>query len=106
MSTTYHPQTDGQTEITNKSLESYLKCFSGDHPKDWLQWLPVVEWSYNTATHTSTQLCPFEAIYGYPPPTLLPFEFGATRVQAVEDELRSREFILTLLKENLQEAQA
>jgi transposase InsO family protein len=106
MSTAYHPQTDGQTEIMNKGLKAYLKSFSGDRPKDWMCWLPQAEWSYNIFVHTSTKFCPFEAVYSYPPPALLTHEHGDTRVQAVDNELRSREFILTLLKENMQEAQA
>ncbi|KAA8514829.1 hypothetical protein F0562_018008 [Nyssa sinensis] len=48
---------------------------------------------------------PFEMVYGQEPPRLLPYEPGATTVQAVEDEMRSRDFILTLARENLQEAQ-
>jgi hypothetical protein len=56
--------------------------------------------------YTSTKLSLFEAVYGYPPPRLMPFEPGTTKVQAMEDELRSREFILRLILENLQDAQA
>jgi transposase InsO family protein len=68
MSFAYHPQTDGQTEVMNKGLESYLRSFTGDRPKDWMQWLSLTEWTYNTSVHTSTKLFPFEAVYGYPPP--------------------------------------
>ena len=60
----YHPQTDSQIEVVNKCLEEYLRCITGDRPKEWTKWLPLVEWWYNTAYHLSTQLTPFEAIYG------------------------------------------
>jgi transposase InsO family protein len=55
-SSSYHPQTDGQTEIVNKCVEHYLRCFSGDKPKEWLRWLPLAEWWYNTNIHASTKL--------------------------------------------------
>jgi hypothetical protein len=39
MSLAYHPQTDGQTKIVNKCLETYLRCFAIDKQNKWLQWL-------------------------------------------------------------------
>jgi hypothetical protein len=44
LSTTYHPRTDGQTEVVNKCLETYLRCFSLEKKNQWAQWLPLAEW--------------------------------------------------------------
>jgi hypothetical protein len=71
-----------------------------------MQWLSLAEWAYNTSVHTSTKLSPFEVVYGYPPPRMMTFEHGSTKVQVVENELKSRDFILKLLQENLEDAQA
>ena len=43
MSSSYHPQTDGQTEVVNKSLEHYLRAFAANKPQSWVDWLPLVE---------------------------------------------------------------
>ena len=67
MSTAYHPQTDGQTERVNQSLEQYLRIFCSHRQDDWAQLLPTAEFAYNNATHESTGLSPFFVEYGYHP---------------------------------------
>ena len=63
------------------------------------------KYSYNTTIHSSIRITPFEAVYGVPPPTLLSYISGTTKVQAVDDFLRSREEILLELRKQLSAAQ-
>ncbi|XP_008239126.1 PREDICTED: uncharacterized protein LOC103337735 [Prunus mume] len=105
MSSGYHPQTDGQTEVVNRCLETYLRCFAAAQPKKWLLWLSWAEFSYNTAYHTSTKLTPFEVVYGQPPPRVTPYEPSTTRFANVDRSLAARDRVLTLLKSNLLMAQ-
>jgi hypothetical protein len=105
LSTSYHPQTDGQTEMVNKSLENYLRCFAQDNPKEWNHWLPWAEYWYNTSWHSAIKMTPYEAVYGVPPPRLLSYVPGTTRVEAVDEVLRNREQILQLLQHNIKQAQ-
>jgi hypothetical protein len=101
LSTSYHPQTDGQTEVVNKCLETYLRCFPSKKKHQWTQWLPLAEWWYNTSYHTATLMTPFEAVYGQKPPSVLSYLSGNSKVQAVDQTLIVREDILHTLKENL-----
>lgn len=72
-SSTYHPQTDGQSEITNKGLEGYLRCFCSHKPKDWPRWLSLAEFWFNTTWKSATNTTPYEIVYGRRPPTLLSY---------------------------------
>ncbi|GJX07847.1 putative reverse transcriptase domain-containing protein [Tanacetum coccineum] len=63
MSTAYHPQTDGQSERTNQTLEDMLRACVIDFGKGWDRHLPLVEFSYNDSYHTSIKTAPFEALY-------------------------------------------
>ncbi|GJT73355.1 putative reverse transcriptase domain-containing protein [Tanacetum coccineum] len=63
MSTTYHPQTDGQRERTIQTLEDMLRACAIDFGKGWVNHLPLVEFSYNNSYHASIKAVPFEALY-------------------------------------------
>lgn len=101
MSSSYHPRTDGQTEVVNRTLEQYLWCFTHEQPNKWTDWVAWAEYSYNTFVHSSTKISPFEVVYGQPPPTLLSYIPGTTKVQAVDDLLCNRDKILSDLCQNL-----
>lgn len=58
-STTYHPQSDGQTERVNQCLEMYLRCAVHDSPTTWKTWLSLAELWYNSSLHTAIGCSPF-----------------------------------------------
>ncbi|KAK8928925.1 hypothetical protein KSP39_PZI017761 [Platanthera zijinensis] len=70
-SSAYHPQTDGQTEVVNRSLGNLLRCLTGENSKQWDLILPQAEFAFNNSTNRSTAKSPFEIVYGFPIPHLL-----------------------------------
>ena len=60
MSTAYSPQTDGQTERLNRTLEQYIRMYIDVHSDNWAQLLTPCEYAYNCARHQSTGKSPFE----------------------------------------------
>ncbi|GKB21704.1 putative reverse transcriptase domain-containing protein [Tanacetum coccineum] len=64
MSTSYHPETDGQSERTIQTLKDMLRACVIDFGKGWERHLPLVEFSYNNNYHASIKATPFEALYG------------------------------------------
>lgn len=67
MSSSYHPQTDGQSERLNQCLETYLRCMIHACPNKWSSWLSMAEYWYNTTYHSALGMSPFEALYGHKP---------------------------------------
>lgn len=67
LSSAWHPQTDGQTERVNSILEQYLRCYINYQQSDWGNFLPIAQFAYNNAKHSSTNNTPFYAVYGYHP---------------------------------------
>ena len=64
MSTAYHPQTDGQTECVNQTLEQYIQCFINYNLDDWVHLLSTAEFAYNNQAHEGTKESPFLLEYG------------------------------------------
>ncbi|KAL5801031.1 hypothetical protein ACOSQ3_032663 [Xanthoceras sorbifolium] len=70
-STTCHPQTDGQTEVVNRTLSALLRAIIQKNLKTWEDCLPHVEFAYNRSVHSATHFSPFEIVYGFNPLTPL-----------------------------------
>ena len=70
-STTCHPQTDGQTEVVNRTLGQMLRCFISGNPRVWENLLPHVEFAYNRVVNSTIDHSPFEVVYGFNPFTPL-----------------------------------
>jgi hypothetical protein len=105
MSSAYHPESDGQTEVVNRCLETYLRCFVADQPKTWVSWVHWAEFWFNTNYHAATERTPFEIVYGRPPPLITRWLQGETRVEAVQRDLADRDEALRQLKSQLLRAQ-
>ncbi|WVZ83082.1 hypothetical protein U9M48_030262 [Paspalum notatum var. saurae] len=105
MSSSFHPQTDGQSEVTNKIIAMYLRCLTGDRPRQWLQYLPWAEYCYNTSYQSSLQTSPFQVVYGRPPPAIRTYSPGEPKLPAVEQQLKDRDEFLMDIRSRLEQAQ-
>ncbi|KAJ7979026.1 Ty3/gypsy retrotransposon protein [Quillaja saponaria] len=105
LSTAYHPQSDGQSEVLNRCLETFLRCMSADKPREWAKWLPLAEFWYNTNFHSAAQTTPYEIVYVQAPPLHLPYIPGDSSNDMVDRSLIAREAALKLLKYHLMRAQ-
>ena len=94
-STSCHPQTDGQTEVTNRTLGTLLRVLVKKNIKSWDDMLPHAEFAFNRAPNKATHLSPFQVVYGHNPkspldlipiPTPTKFSWEAEkRVKEIQD---------------------
>ena len=79
---TYHPESDGQTERTNRVLGEMLRQYVGQQYDNWDTHLPMVEFAHNNAHSSATGNTPFCVVYGKHPDT--PMDLVVDREKDVE----------------------
>ena len=67
LSTSFHPQTDGQTEIINKEVQTFLHIYCFKKQDQWANWLAIAQFSINSKKHALTKVAPFKATQSYVP---------------------------------------
>jgi transposase InsO family protein len=103
LSTAFHPQTDGQTERMNRDLQQYLRLFTAEKQDEWVDWLPLAQFSYNTKKQASIQKSLFEVTRSYVP--RMGFEQRITKAPAAEKFTSIMQNTLAQTKANLEKAQ-
>jgi hypothetical protein len=106
MSTAFHPQTDGQTERTNRTLEQILRNYVSYKQDDWDQHLTMAEFAYNNSKQASTSLSPFYLNYGFHPSIPTTIQPTNTTVAAVEDFMIRMNNLLKIAQDNISQAQS
>lgn len=103
LSTAFHPETDGQTERVNQSIEQHLRIYCDYSQDNWFDLLPFAEHAYNSTVHTSTGMSPFYANYGYNP--RLSCSTSNSSVPDAQLRLQILEDASQLAKDNIARAQ-
>ena len=103
-STSFHPQTDGQTERMNRVLEDMLRHYVGPYHNDWDDYLGLAEFAINNAFQVSIQNTPFMMVYGQHPHTPASLAIS-TRVPSVARWAQSYNVRLAAAKLKLKAAQ-
>lgn len=86
-------------------VETYLRCFCNEQPKQWYSWIPLAEYWYNTTFHILINATPYSVLYGRPPPPLVSYGDRKTTNDTLEHPLIDRDKALVALKEHLALAQ-
>jgi hypothetical protein len=97
LTTTHHPQVDGQTEILNQTLEVAIRAFTNSKHNNWSELLPYLAFAYNNTPHTTTKFTPAYLLYGFQPHTHLKFLHSQDPVARPSefkfDSIKAQEFV-------------
>ena len=102
MSTAYHPQTDGQTERTNRTLEEMLRAYVNYQQSDWDDYLISAEIAFNNSFQLSTGYSPYYLNHGFHPS--FPIQMTSESEQESKNEASNQ--FLTNMQESIEKANA
>ena len=106
LSTAFHPQTDGQIEKQNSTMEAYLQAFVNFEQNDWARLFPMAEFAYNNAKNTNTGHTLFELNYGYHPWVSYKKDLDSYLKSKTAEELSSKLWnLMAVCQQNLYHAQ-
>ena len=106
-STAFHPQTDGQTKVVNRTLVHSLHSYFAKN-KQWDIYLHIIHHSYNRATHSSTSFSPFEVCFGFQPlaPSEMPLTLAPSTTHQQQEQQLAQRYIHNLSQRHTQVAVA
>ncbi|GKB83298.1 retrotransposable element Tf2 [Tanacetum coccineum] len=82
-----------------------MRCMTGEKPKEWVQWVSLAEYWYNTNYHSSAHTTPFEIVYGQPPNLHVPYIGGTSAIEEVDRTMQAREQAIAMLQFHLKRSQ-
>jgi len=101
LSTSYHPETDGQTERVNSTLKTYLRLYTNYNQDNWVDLLDQAEFAYNNTNHSSINTSPFYANYGFNP-RFIPTELINSSIHTDKHALQRTQYIQAIQTELIQ----
>ena len=106
LSTAFHPQTNGQTERQNSTIEAYLRAFVNWEQNDWARLFSMAEFAYNNAKNASTDHTPFKLNCGFHPRVFFKDDVDPRSKSHLADKLANelRE-LMEICQQNLLHAQ-
>jgi transposase InsO family protein len=97
LSSTYRPQSDGQTERVNQCMETFLRCFANAAPAKWFDYLHLAEFWYNSTWHSALNQSPFFVLYGQSPRRLGIDSSAACSVSSLDEWLQQKTAMQALI---------
>lgn len=104
LSTAYHPETDGQTERTNRTLKQYLRTYCNYQQNNWVSLLPMAQVAYNNKKSETTGVTPFYAYHGKHP-NLFERNFPNTKAEAALRSVQEMQELHQKMRENMEKTQ-